>query len=106
MWVCVTLEKEGTPRVTWSYFDRSPIVFTDEKGREVDFYRTYGDWLQQLAGVGFIVTDLLEPEPLPKESTYKDDFPLEQIRFVPGTVIWRARKPKRLVWRCATVHPI
>src|SRR3990172_6428497 len=44
-YVCLTRDKDGALRVTRSYFDRSPIVFTDENGREVDFYRTYGDWL-------------------------------------------------------------
>lgn len=94
--VCVTREKDGSLRVTRSYFDRSPIVDNVEKGREVDFYRTYGDWLRDLVQAGFVVTEILEPEPLPKENTYRDDFPLEQIRVVPGTMIWRARKPRQL----------
>ncbi|HLE53643.1 MAG TPA: methyltransferase domain-containing protein [Thermoplasmata archaeon] len=93
-YVCLTRDKDGALRVTRSYFDRSPIVFTDENGREVDFYRTYGDWLRSLVDAGFVVTDILEPEPLPQESTYSDVFPLDQVRQVPGTVIWRARKPE------------
>ncbi len=94
-YVCLTRDADGTLRVTRSYFDRNPIIFTEKERREVDFYRTYGDWIRLLVEVGFVVTDLLEPEPLPQESTYKDVFPLDQIRLVPGTAIWRARKPGR-----------
>lgn len=91
--VCVERGGDGVLRFTRSYFDRSPIVFDDPQGREVDFYRTYGDWLRALVDAGFVVTDLLEPEPIPKENTYSDVFPLDKIRKVPGTMIWRARKP-------------
>jgi len=82
--------------ISRSYFDRSPRIDTDEDGTEVDFLRTYGDWHRDLTDAGFVVTDLLEPEPLPKESTYSDDFPLAKLRMIPGTTIWRARKPRRL----------
>ena len=76
-----------------SYFDRSPIVFEEKDGTEVDFHRTYGDWHRALTDAGFIVTDILEPEPLPRENTYADVFPLSKIRMIPGTTIWRALKP-------------
>ena len=76
-----------------SYFDRSPIVFTDAGGTEVDFHRTYGDWHRALTDAGFVVLDILEPEPVPPESSYGDTFPLSKIRMIPGTTIWRARKP-------------
>lgn len=96
IFVCTELDEDGALRVTRSYFDRTPIVFDDDQGREVDFVRTYGDWLRHLVDAGFIVTDLLEPEPLLVENSYKDVFPLAKIRRVPGTMIWRARKPNRL----------
>ena len=76
-----------------SYFDRSPIVFEEKDGTEIDFHRTYGDWHRALTDAGFVVTDILEPEPLPRENTYADVFPLSKIRMIPGTTIWRARKP-------------
>src|SRR5207244_3080276 len=76
-----------------SYFDRSPILFEEKDGTEVDFHRTYGDWHRALTDAGFIVTDILEPEPLPRENTYADVFPLSKIRMIPGTTIWRALKP-------------
>jgi ubiquinone/menaquinone biosynthesis C-methylase UbiE len=79
--------------VTRSYFDRSPIVATETDGTEVDFHRTYGDWHRALTDAAFLVTDILEPEPVPRESTYADTFPLSKIRMIPGTTIWRARRP-------------
>ena len=79
--------------VTRSYFDRSPIVFEEADGMEVDFHRTYGDWHRALTDAGFVVMDILEPEPLPRESTYAEVFPLSKIRMIPGPTIWRARKP-------------
>ena len=105
-YVCVTRDPDGTLRVTRSYFDRNPIVSAEKEGREVDFYRTYGDWLRFLVEAGFVVTDLLEPEPLPQENTYRDVFPMDQIRQVPGTIIWQARKPEGAARLLATAHPI
>ena len=96
IFVCAELGGDGVLRMSRSYFDRSPIVFDEKEGREVDFHRTYGDWLRHLVDAGFVVTDLWEPEPLPVENTYSDVFPLDKIRRVPGTMIWRARKPKRV----------
>jgi len=91
-----TITRDGTLELKRSYFDRSPIVFTDDTGTEVDFHRTYGDWHRALTDAGFVVTDIIEPEPLPMENTYADVFPLEKIRMIPGTTIWRARRPKTL----------
>jgi len=88
------ITRDGTVELKRSYFDRSPIVFKDQNGTEVDFHRTYGDWHRALTEAGFVVTDILEPEPLPRENTYADNFPLEKIRMIPGTAIWRARRPR------------
>src|SRR5437870_5407329 len=71
-----------------SYFDRSPIVFEEKDGTEIDFHRTYGDWHRALTDAGFVVTDIVEPEPLPRESTYCDVFPVSKIQMIPGTTIW------------------
>lgn len=90
------ITREGGLEIVRSYFDRSPILFEDEDGTEVDFHRTYGDWHKALTDVGFVVTDIIEPEPLPKQSTYADIFPLSKIGMIPGTTIWRARRPGNL----------
>jgi ubiquinone/menaquinone biosynthesis C-methylase UbiE len=90
------ITKDGVLEFRRSYFDRSPIIFTEKGLTEVDFHRTYGDWHHALTDAGFVVVEILEPEPLPKENTYADVFPLEKIRMIPGTTIWRARKPRQL----------
>ena len=80
-----------------NYFDRTPRVDTEEPwGTEVDFHRTYGDWHLALTDAGFVVTDVLEPEPLPRENVWSESHPLTKIRVIPGTTIWRARRPRRL----------
>jgi SAM-dependent methyltransferase len=96
LYVCVTAAMDAGLHVARSYFDRSPIITDEPEGREIDFHRTYGDWLGALVRAGFIVTDIIEPEPLARENSYRDGFPLASIRMVPGTTIWRARKPRRL----------
>ena len=90
------ITEDGGLGITRSYFDRSPFIDTDEDGTEVAFHRTYGDWHRDLTDAGFVVTEILEPEPVPTESTYADIFPLAKIRMIPGTTIWRARRPRRL----------
>lgn len=50
---------------TQSYWDRTPYVEVDEEtGRTayVEHHRTLGDWVALLAGHGFRITTLLEPE--------------------------------------------
>ena len=90
------ITQTGTLELKRSYFDRSPITFEEEGEKEVDFHRTYGDWHRALTEAGLVVTDILEPEPLPQDNTYADVFPLEKIRMIPGTTIWRARRPRVL----------
>lgn len=77
-----------------SYFDRTPMVYREKEGVETDFHRTYGDWHKALTDAGFVVQEILEPEPLPQENTYADGFPLAKIRMIPGTTIWRSYKPR------------
>lgn len=48
-----------------SYWDRTPYVeIDDETGRVayVEHHRTLGDWVSLLAGHGFVITALVEPE--------------------------------------------
>jgi len=94
---CVELADDGRLLLTMNYFDRTPRVDTEEPwGTEVDFHRTYGDWHLALTDAGFVVTDVLEPEPLPRENVWSESHPLAKIRVIPGTTIWRARRPRRL----------
>lgn len=87
------ITETNTLGIVRSYFDRSPIVFREKEGVETDFHRTYGDWHRALTDAGFVVREILEPEPLPRENTYVDGFPLAKIKTIPGTTIWRASKP-------------
>ncbi len=89
-----TITAPNTLEIVRSYFDRTPKVYRETEGVETDFYRTYGDWHHALTDAGFIVQEILEPEPLPKENTYVDGYPLAKIRMIPGTTIWRALKPR------------
>ncbi|WP_249423725.1 class I SAM-dependent methyltransferase [Nocardioides coralli] len=48
-----------------SYWDRTPYVEVDEASGEVSYvehHRTLGDWVALLAGAGFRLTRMLEPE--------------------------------------------
>jgi len=56
---------EGGLTATQSYWDRSPYVEIDDSTGQVAYvehHRTLGDWVGLLAGHGFVITDLLEPE--------------------------------------------
>jgi ubiquinone/menaquinone biosynthesis C-methylase UbiE len=48
-----------------SYWDRTPYVEVDDATGEttyVEHHRTLGDWVSLLAGAGFRITDLVEPQ--------------------------------------------
>lgn len=89
------LAPDGTVFFDRSYFDRTPHTETDRHGTVVSFHRTYSDWHQALVAAGFVVTDLLEPEPDPevRPGAWHGVFPLTKLRQVPCTVVFRARKP-------------
>lgn len=75
------------------YYDR--LVHRDEgteAGPWTEFRRTYGDWLAALRGAGLVATDIVEPPPERRRTTYTEAFPLRVERLIPGTMIWRARK--------------
>ncbi len=88
------ITETNTLAIIRSYFDRSPMVYREKEGVETDFHRTYGDWHHALTDAGLVVEEILEPEPLAQENTYADGFPLAKIRMIPGTTIWRSRKPR------------
>jgi SAM-dependent methyltransferase len=80
-------------RVTGSYFDRTPYVEVDAEGRAtyVEYHRTLGDFVRALAGAGFTLLDLVEPEwPDGLADEWGQWSPLRGALF-PGTAIFRCR---------------
>jgi 2-polyprenyl-3-methyl-5-hydroxy-6-metoxy-1,4-benzoquinol methylase len=88
-----SLTPEGMLLVSRPYWDRAPLEVTDEDGACIEWSRTYGDWFGALVRAGLVVMDILEPPPEPRESTWSTTHPLAKLQLVPGTTIWRARKP-------------
>jgi SAM-dependent methyltransferase len=91
---CMT--PDGTPpllKPVRSYFDRSPIV-DDGRDPTWEFVRTYGDWVRAFSRAGLLLEDLVEPQ-TPRRGTHTDwpQFRWQRTHFVPGTSIWKARKP-------------
>ena len=78
-----------------SYFDRDPFVEGGEDPTH-EFKRTYGDWVRAFANAGLVLEDLIEPQTA-KGGTHWDwpQYRWERTHYVPGTSIWKARKPRR-----------
>ena len=79
--------------ITSSYWDRTPYVEEDEDGaaQYVEHHRTLGDWVALLAGQGFMLTALHEPQwPEGLDRIWGGWGPLRG-RLVPGTAIFVAR---------------
>ncbi len=79
-------------RVTQSYWDRTPYVEQDEAGDPtyVEHHRTMGDWVRLLAGAGFALTDLVEPEwPEGHDRIWGGWGPVRGA-LIPGTAIFSA----------------
>lgn len=92
-----SLDENGRVWFDRAYFDPAPHVDTDHHGTVMSFHRTYGDWHRALVDAGLVVTDLVEPQAEEgRTGAWRGIFPLEKIRQVPGTTIWRARKPRAL----------
>jgi SAM-dependent methyltransferase len=73
-----------------SYFDRTPYVEQDEAGRAVyvEHHRTLGDRVREVAGAGFRLVDLVEPEwPGWNTGEWGGWSPLRG-RIIPGTAIF------------------
>jgi SAM-dependent methyltransferase len=78
-----------------SYFDRTPYVEADADGRAtyVEHHRTLGDWVRDIVGAGFDLTDLVEPEwPDTNVRVWGGWSPLRG-RLIPGTAIFVCDKP-------------
>ena len=76
-----------------SYWDRTPYVeVDDETGRTsyVEHHRTLGDWVALLAGAGFRLTTLLEPEWPEGHERLWGGWSGTRGRLTPGTAIFGA----------------
>lgn len=79
---------------TASYFDRTPYVEQDERGRAtyVEHHRTLGDRVRELTAAGFRLLDLVEPEwPEGHEQEWGGWSPLRG-RLLPGTAVFVAQR--------------
>jgi ubiquinone/menaquinone biosynthesis C-methylase UbiE len=99
---CMTFEGEAPLlRFVRPYFDRKPFV---DKGVDptYEFKRTYGDWVRAFARAGLVLEDLVEPQ-TSKGGTHWDwpQFRWQRTSVIPGTCIWKARKPGRPTTRSA-----
>lgn len=91
---CLTFEGEAPLlKFVRPYFDRTPFV---DKGKDPTYEdkRTYGDWVRAFAGAGLVLEDLVEPQ-TPRGGTHRDwpQYRWQRTHVVPGTCIWKARKP-------------
>ena len=78
---------------TQSYWDRTPYVEVDDASGTVSYvehHRTLGDWVALLAGAGFVITDLLEPEWPEDHDRVWGGWSAVRGRFTPGTAIFGA----------------
>jgi len=91
------LSQEGPPWVVRrSYWDASQQW--QQQGIErppamVAHYRPLSDWFQRLVDASFLVERLLEPPPVERKDVPTWDYPLDKLKMIPATVIFKARKP-------------
>lgn len=81
---------EGGLTVTQSYWDRTPYVEVDDATGEVSYvehHRTLGDWVALLAGHGFALRTLLEPEWPEHHDRVWGGWSRTRGRLSPGTAI-------------------
>lgn len=77
-------------RIRRSYWDRSPRSWEAGDHRGIDHTHTIGELFTQLGRTNFRVDTLLEPEPAP--SATRSALWHESMRWVPSTLIVRAKK--------------
>ena len=85
---------EGGLVASQSYWDRTPYVEVDDATGQVSYvehHRTLGDWVGLLAGTGFVITDLLEPEWPEGHERVWGGWSAVRGRLTPGTAIFGAR---------------
>jgi SAM-dependent methyltransferase len=77
-----------------SYWDRRPYVEIDDETGQVSYvehHRTLGDWVAVLAGHGFVLDTLLEPEWPEGHDRVWGGWSGVRGRYTPGTAIFAAR---------------
>ena len=77
-----------------SYWDRRPYVEIDDETGVVSYvehHRTLGDWVAVLAGHGFHIDTLLEPEWPAGHDRVWGGWSGVRGRFTPGTAIFGTR---------------
>jgi SAM-dependent methyltransferase len=77
-----------------SYWDRTPYVEVDDATAQVSYvehHRTLGDWVSLLAGAGFCLERLVEPEWPEGHDRVWGGWSGVRGRFTPGTAIFLAR---------------
>jgi ubiquinone/menaquinone biosynthesis C-methylase UbiE len=82
-----------------SYWDRTPYVEVDDATGEtayVEHHRTLGDWVALLAGAGFRITDLLEPQWPEHHDRVWGGWSRTRGLLTPGTAIFAAQLDCRL----------
>lgn len=85
---------EGGLTASQSYWDRTPYVEVDDETGNVSYvehHRTLGDWVAVLAGAGFTITRLEEPEWPEDHDRVWGGWSRTRGRFTPGTAIFVAR---------------
>ncbi len=87
---------EGGLVASQSYWDRTPYVEVDEATgvvAYVEHHRTLGDWVALLAGAGFRITDLLEPQWPADHDRVWGGWSRTRGLLTPGTAIFGAELP-------------
>ena len=88
--ICWPLDAdEVTDRLSLDYFGMH--LFDD--GAEVFFNLPYGEWIRLFRANGFVIEDLIEPQPEPEAtSSYRSAASLAWARRWPSEEIWRLRR--------------
>lgn len=90
---------DGRPPLTvrFRYWDVLREWHQDDdpsKPRFREFARPISETFQTLRDAGFVVDRIVEPPPLEHErNSWDDSYPLERLRLVPATIIFKAIKP-------------
>jgi len=84
---------EGGLLANQSYWDRTPYVEVDDETGEtsyVEHHRTLGDWVRALAGHGYRIVDLVEPEWPADHDRVGGGWSRTRGRLTPGTALYVA----------------
>lgn len=89
-WAMPDDPREGGLVIDSSYFDRTAYVEVDDSGevRYVEHHRTLGDWVALLAGAGFALEALHEPEWPPGHDRIWGGWGPVRGALIPGTAIF------------------